>query len=122
MTRKRYCVGFLEKNRDTFSADLFDVITDTKNDFLKEVFEGQRAMVSKRSEEDQYIDFGGDLGHGNASEVAHSRRPIQKISRFVDDDFERVSTLLRSLHQAKRIEETKRRKNSRHLLLVLFFL
>ncbi|XP_065841115.1 myosin-VIIa-like [Oscarella lobularis] len=37
-------VGFLEKNRDTFSADLFDVITDTKNDFLKEVFEGQRAM------------------------------------------------------------------------------
>ena len=80
MTRNRYCVGFLEKNRDTFSADLFDVITDTKNEFLKEVFEGQRAMVSKGDLYVVCIDFGRGLGHGNASEVAHSRRPIQKIS------------------------------------------
>ncbi len=37
--------NFLEKNRDTFSADLFDLLHDTKSKFLEGLFQGQRAMV-----------------------------------------------------------------------------
>lgn len=38
--------GFLEKNRDTFSADLFDLLHLSKSKFLLELFSGERAMVS----------------------------------------------------------------------------
>ncbi len=37
--------NFLEKNRDTFSADLFDLLHDTKSGFLTKLFEGEKAMV-----------------------------------------------------------------------------
>ena len=37
--------GFLEKNRDTFSNDLFDLLATTKSQFLAELFRGERAMV-----------------------------------------------------------------------------
>ena len=37
---------FLEKNRDTFSADLFDLLHSTKSKFLLQLFSGERAMVS----------------------------------------------------------------------------
>eukprot|EP00118_Oscarella_pearsei_P013161 m.102210 g.102210 ORF g.102210 m.102210 type:complete len:2208 (+) comp37156_c0_seq4:160-6783(+) len=40
-------VGFLEKNRDTFSADLFDVVSETKNPFLKTVFKSEKAMSTE---------------------------------------------------------------------------
>ena len=39
--------GFLEKNRDTFSNDLFDLLSTTKSPFLKELFKNERAMVSQ---------------------------------------------------------------------------
>lgn len=38
-------VGFLERNRDTFSADLIDLLHTTKSSFLKEIFIGVKAMV-----------------------------------------------------------------------------
>lgn len=40
---------FLEKNRDTFSADLFDILHDTKSKFLSKLFEGERSMVSNKT-------------------------------------------------------------------------
>ena len=39
--------GFLEKNRDTFSNDLFDLLATTKSPYLKELFKNERAMVSQ---------------------------------------------------------------------------
>ena len=36
----------LEKNRDTFSADLFDLLQKSRSKFLLELFQGERAMVS----------------------------------------------------------------------------
>ena len=36
---------FLEKNRDTFSADLFDLLHTSKSKFLTQLFKGERAMV-----------------------------------------------------------------------------
>ena len=38
--------GFLEKNRDTFSNDLFDLLGTTRNEYLKSLFKGVKAMVS----------------------------------------------------------------------------
>lgn len=38
---------FLEKNRDTFSADLFDLLHNSKSKFLTQLFKGERAMVRK---------------------------------------------------------------------------
>ena len=37
--------GFLEKNRDTFSADLIDLLHTTKSLFLKEIFSNVKSMV-----------------------------------------------------------------------------
>ena len=37
--------GFLEKNRDTFSADLFDLLHMSKSPFLTTLFSGERVMV-----------------------------------------------------------------------------
>ena len=37
--------GFLEKNRDTFSNDLFDLLATTTSPFLKELFKNEKAMV-----------------------------------------------------------------------------
>ena len=42
-------IGFLEKNRDTFSADLIDLLHTTKSPFLKEIFSGVKAMVRVRN-------------------------------------------------------------------------
>ena len=39
--------GFLEKNRDTFSNDLFDLLATTKSTFLRDLFKNERAMVSQ---------------------------------------------------------------------------
>lgn len=39
--------AFLEKNRDTFSNDLFDLLATTKSPFLRELFKNERAMVSQ---------------------------------------------------------------------------
>ena len=36
----------LEKNRDTFSADLFDLLQKSRSRFLLELFKGEKAMVS----------------------------------------------------------------------------
>lgn len=38
--------GFLEKNRDTFSNDLFDLLATTKSAHLRELFKNEKAMVS----------------------------------------------------------------------------
>ena len=38
--------GFLEKNRDTFSNDLFDLLATTKSAYLRELFKNEKAMVS----------------------------------------------------------------------------
>ena len=40
---------FLEKNRDTFSADLFDLLHSSKSRFLTGLFSGERAMVYIRT-------------------------------------------------------------------------
>ncbi|XP_065887692.1 unconventional myosin-VIIa-like [Dysidea avara] len=40
-------VGFLEKNRDTFSADLIDLLHTTKSPFLTEIFSGVKAMTTE---------------------------------------------------------------------------
>jgi hypothetical protein len=40
------CPGFLEKNRDTFSADLVDLVGKSKSPFLLEIFAKERSMVS----------------------------------------------------------------------------
>ncbi len=37
--------GFLEKNRDTFSNDLFDLLATTKSTFLATIFKGEKTMV-----------------------------------------------------------------------------
>ena len=37
--------GFLEKNRDTFSNDLFDLLSTTTSPFLSGLFKGEKAMV-----------------------------------------------------------------------------
>ena len=37
--------GFLDKNRDTFSADLFDLLHMSRSDFIAELFRGEKAMV-----------------------------------------------------------------------------
>lgn len=37
----------LEKNRDTFSADLFDLLQKSRSKFLLELFKGERAMTSE---------------------------------------------------------------------------
>ncbi|KAM7540512.1 hypothetical protein Aperf_G00000029843 [Anoplocephala perfoliata] len=41
--------GFLEKNRDTFNHDLLDVINESKNDFLRMLFEKRLHPVENRS-------------------------------------------------------------------------
>ncbi len=38
--------GFLEKNRDTFSNDLFDLLNSSKSPFIGVLFSGEKAMVS----------------------------------------------------------------------------
>lgn len=38
--------AFLDKNRDTFSNDLFDLLATTSSPFLKGLFKNERAMVS----------------------------------------------------------------------------
>lgn len=38
--------GFLEKNRDTFSNDLFDLLNTSSSPFIKLLFSGEKAMVS----------------------------------------------------------------------------
>jgi myosin-7 len=38
--------GFLEKNRDTFSNDLFDLLATSKATFITQLFKNERAMVS----------------------------------------------------------------------------
>ncbi len=43
--------GFLEKNRDTFSNDLFDLLGTTRNEYLKILFKGAKAMVKLCSKE-----------------------------------------------------------------------
>ena len=40
-----YLAGFLDKNRDTFSADLVDLVAESKSKFLLELFSKERAMV-----------------------------------------------------------------------------
>ena len=37
--------GVLDKNRDTFSSDLFDLLHTTKNAHLSSLFAGEKAMV-----------------------------------------------------------------------------
>ena len=37
--------GVLEKNRDTFSPDLFDLLHTSKNAHLNVLFSGEKAMV-----------------------------------------------------------------------------
>lgn len=39
--------GFLEKNRDTFSNDLFDLLATTKSAYLSGLFKNEKAMVSR---------------------------------------------------------------------------
>ena len=39
--------GVLEKNRDTFSNDLFDLLQMSKARHLLELFAGERAMVKR---------------------------------------------------------------------------
>ena len=39
--------GFLEKNRDTFSADLFDLLHKSASPFVQTLFRGEKAMVSE---------------------------------------------------------------------------
>ena len=38
--------GFLDKNRDTFSNDLFDLLSRSRSPFLLEIFKSDRSMVS----------------------------------------------------------------------------
>ena len=41
--------GFLDKNRDTFSADLFDLLQMSASPFIQTLFRGEKAMVRKCS-------------------------------------------------------------------------
>lgn len=41
--------GFLEKNRDTFSADLVNLVAKSKSSFLLEIFAKERSMVSPQN-------------------------------------------------------------------------
>ena len=45
-SNKHYFVGFLDKNRDTFSADLRDLISHSKCEFLYNLFSREKSMVS----------------------------------------------------------------------------
>lgn len=42
-----YAHGFLEKNRDTFSADLFDLLHKSSSPFIQALFRGEKAMTSE---------------------------------------------------------------------------
>lgn len=44
---KCFCTGFLEKNRDSFSQDLKNVVQQSSNDFLKKLFESEFKEDSK---------------------------------------------------------------------------
>ena len=37
--------GFLDKNRDTFSNDLFDLLQTSRSAHLLELFKGEKGMV-----------------------------------------------------------------------------
>lgn len=40
-----YCLGFLEKNRDTLHGDIIQLVHSSRNKFIKQIFQADVAMV-----------------------------------------------------------------------------
>lgn len=58
------------------------------------------------SQEEQKVSFCVILGGRNQETLSHPEQPVQTVSGAADENSERLSALLCSLHQTQRVQET----------------
>lgn len=87
---------FLEKNRDTFSADLFDLLHRSKSKFLIQLFTGERAMVMYSNTHNLLTIMTTD--YRDTQEGTNSRSPVQTVAGCTHENSRSMSTILCPLY------------------------